>query len=131
MGQMKMLELSPMVMNRSTAPHLLKPNEARYLSNIDTFFEEGVLRRGWGFSRLAVGPAAFQVLNCFVAVGRDGRNILMDCTSDGKIRCFNVGDLSFNSPAPVENDLTIFGATDFDACFADEPLYPDWSSATI
>lgn len=95
---MQELDLMPMRLERTKAPHLLEPNEARVLQSVDIQWLFGRLMRGTGVAETQLANSTYAVLSAYVATRRDGRKIVFDGTSvngstDGTVRA-TVGDYS-------------------------------------
>jgi hypothetical protein len=103
------LDLMPMKLERSKAPHLLEVNEARILQAVDIQWLYGRLVRGPGVAETQITNSTYPILGAYVGTRRDGRKIVFDGDSNGTVRA-SVGD--YSSYATGGSNLVSTGPTE-------------------
>ena len=121
MGQIQLLSLMPVRIERGKAAHKLGPDEARVLENMDVTFQPGILRRGPGMSKTRVGKSNTTVTNCGTLTRRDGRRLVWDYSTGGDWRVTTPDGLQ-GCPSSLVNieDGDDFDTTTFTENFDDD-----------
>ena len=78
---MEELDLMPLKIDRSTDLGRLDGSTARLMEWIDVGWLRGRLRRAAGEAGTQIQPATVTVTNAYVAVRRDCRKVVLDCTN--------------------------------------------------